>query len=70
VYASVAFVSIRFGLLALAAIILTESICDMPASFDSSAWYYPAVPDDRLALRGGNDMAFLQSIRRPRVGIS
>jgi hypothetical protein len=42
VYGSFALVTMRFGLLALAALILVNgTIGDMPASFDTSAWYYP-----------------------------
>ena len=42
VYGSFALVTMRFGLLALASLILMDgTIGDMPASFDTSAWYYP-----------------------------
>jgi Protein kinase domain len=42
VYGSFALVTMRFGLLALATLILVNgTIGDMPASFDTSAWYYP-----------------------------
>ena len=42
VYGSFALVTMRFGLLALATLILMNgTIGDMPASFDTSAWYYP-----------------------------
>jgi hypothetical protein len=42
VYGSFALVTIRFGLLALASLILMDgTIGDIPASFDVSAWYYP-----------------------------
>jgi hypothetical protein len=42
VYGSFALVTMRFGLLALASLILMNgTIGDMPASFDTSAWYYP-----------------------------
>jgi serine/threonine-protein kinase len=42
VYGSFALVTMRFGLLALAALILTDgTLGDMPAGFDTAAWYYP-----------------------------
>jgi len=41
VYGSFALVTVRFGLLALASLILMDgTIGDIPASFDSSAWYF------------------------------
>jgi hypothetical protein len=71
VYASCAFVAIRFGLLALAAIILFETLLgDMPASFDSSAWYYPWFVLMVLLCAAATVWAFAQSIRRERMSVA
>ena len=42
VYGSFAFITVRFGLLALASLILMDgTLGDMPATFDTAVWYYP-----------------------------
>jgi ABC-type tungstate transport system substrate-binding protein len=42
IYGSFALVTVRFGLLALACLILMDgTLGDMPAAFDTAAWYYP-----------------------------
>jgi len=65
VYGTFAFVAIRFGLLSVAAIILLDStLGDNPASFDSSAWYYPWFVLMALCCAAAIVWAFLQSIRR------
>ena len=52
----------RFGLLALAALILVNgTIGDMPASFDTSAWYYPYFATMLLGSAGLILWAFRQS---------
>jgi hypothetical protein len=64
-----AFVAIRFGLLALAAIMLFETaLGDMPASLDSSAWYYPWFVLMVLLCAAAILWAFVQSIRGQRIG--
>jgi len=68
-YASLALVAVRFGLLAVAAILLFDNaLGDMPASFDSSAWYYPWFVLMVLLCAAAIVWAFVQSIRRTRVG--
>jgi serine/threonine-protein kinase len=68
VYASSAFVAIRFGLLALAGILLFDTMLgDMPASFDSSAWYYPWFVLMVLLCAAATLWAFVESIRRQRT---
>jgi serine/threonine-protein kinase len=42
VYGSFAFITMRFGLLALASLVLMDgALGDLPASFDTAAWYFP-----------------------------
>jgi hypothetical protein len=42
IYGSFALVTMRFGLLALASLILMDgTLGDMPAGFDTAVWYYP-----------------------------
>ena len=68
-YASLALVAVRFGLLAVAAILLFDNaLGDMPASFDSSAWYYPWFVLMVLLCAAAIVWAFVQSIRRTRMG--
>jgi hypothetical protein len=67
IYGSFAFVAIRFGLLAVAAMMMFDSIGDMPASFDSSAWYYPWFVLMVLSCAAAILWAFRESIRRQRM---
>jgi hypothetical protein len=68
-YATFAFVAIRFGLLAAAAIVFFDSaLGDMPGSFDASAWYHPWFVLMVLLWAAAILWAFLQSIRRQRMG--
>jgi serine/threonine-protein kinase len=64
IYGTFAFVAIRFGLLAVAAMMMFDAIGDMPASFDSSAWYYPWFVLTVLLSAAAILWAFAQSIRR------
>jgi hypothetical protein len=42
VYGSFSFVTVRFGLLAVSTLLLVDgTLGDMPATFDTSAWFYP-----------------------------
>jgi serine/threonine-protein kinase len=68
IYGSFAFVAIRFGVLAVAAILMFDAFGDMPASFDSSAWYYPWFVMFVLLCVGTILWAFVESIRRQRIG--
>jgi serine/threonine-protein kinase len=68
IYGSFAFVAIRFGLLAVAAMMIFDSLGDMPASFDSSAWYYPWFVLTVLLFAAAILWAFVVSIRRQRPG--
>jgi hypothetical protein len=68
IYASFAFVAVRFGLLAVAAIMMFDSaLGDIPASFDSSAWYYPWFVLMVSLCAAAVLWAFVQSIRRQRT---
>jgi hypothetical protein len=67
IYGSFAFVTIRFGLLAIAATMMFDAIADMPASFDSSAWYYPWFLLIVLLCVAAILWAFTQSIRHQRI---
>jgi hypothetical protein len=64
IYGTFAFVAIRFGLLAVAAVMMFDAFGDMPASFDSSAWYYPWFVLMVLLCAAVILWAFFQSIRR------
>ena len=64
VYGTVSFVTIQFGLLALASLILMDGLIgDMPATLDSSAWFYPTFLAIVLACSAIVMWAFRQSIR-------
>jgi len=64
VYGTVSFVTIRFGLLALASLILMDGLIgDMPATLDSSAWFYPTFISIVMACSAIVIWAFRQSIR-------
>lgn len=67
IYGTFAFVAIRFGLLAVAAVLAFDAFGDMPASFDSSAWYYPNFVAMVLLSAAAVLWAFVQSTRRQRI---
>jgi serine/threonine-protein kinase len=67
IYGTFAFVAIRFGLLAVAAILMFDAFGDIPASFDSSAWYFPWFVLLVLLCVTTIVWAFLQSVRRQRT---
>ncbi|MDZ4799485.1 MAG: serine/threonine-protein kinase [Bryobacteraceae bacterium] len=65
VYGSFAVITIRYGLLALASVILVDgTLGDLPASFDSSAWYYWRFITITICVALFVLWAFRQSIRR------
>ncbi len=68
VYGSMALVTIRFGLLSLAALLVMDGLIgDMPASFDSSAWYYPTFIAYMLLGMAIVLWSFRQSMRRDKT---
>ncbi len=63
VYGTFAAVTVRFGLLALASLIVVDGMLgDMQASFDASAWYYPYFVVILLAVAAIILWVFRQSI--------
>jgi serine/threonine-protein kinase len=67
IYGSFALVTIRYGLLSLASLILIDGVlADIPASFDSSAWYYSTFAVTLAGVAALVIWAFRQSLRRER----
>jgi serine/threonine-protein kinase len=63
VYGSFSFVTVRFGLLALASLVLVDgTLGDIPATFDTSAWFYPYFVSAILAVSALIVWAFWQSV--------